>query len=80
MAIAKKSTITKSAPKTKEPKVITKADMLKKINKIREEAETLKRNMHMGDVQNVHAYSVKKRELARVLTALNKLKQEGKDK
>lgn len=79
MAMAKKTT-TKTVSKAKEPKELTKADMLKKVNKIREEAETLKRNMHMGDVQNVHAYSVKKRELARVLTSLNMMKQEGKDK
>lgn len=79
MATAKKTT-TKTVSKAKEPKELTKADMLKKVNKIREEAETLKRNMHMGDVQNVHAYSVKKRELARVLTSLNMMKQEGKDK
>ena len=80
MAITKKTTTAKTASKVKVPKELTKADMLKKINKIREEAETLKRNMHMGDVQNVHAYSVKKRELARVLTALNKMTHEGKDK
>jgi ribosomal protein L29 len=80
MATSKKTSTDKTAPKNKEPKIITKADMLKKINKIREEAETLKRNMHMGDVQNVHAYSAKKRELARMLTALNNTKQEGKDK
>jgi ribosomal protein L29 len=52
--------------------------MLKKIIIVREEAATLKRNMHMGDVQNVRAYSFKRKELARMLTELNKMKAEEK--
>lgn len=80
MATQKKTAAANNSTKVKAAKVLTKADMLKKVNKIREEAATLKRNMHMGDVQNVRAYSIKRRELARVLTALNKMKSEGKVK
>lgn len=76
MATAKK--VTSKTDSDKPKKVISEAEMLKKIATIREEAATLKRNMHMGDVQNVRAHSFKRKELARMLTALNKMKAEEK--
>jgi ribosomal protein L29 len=76
MATAKKVVDKTTADKPK--KALSEADMLKKIAVIREEAATLKRNMHMGDVQNVRAYSFKRKELARMLTDMNKMKAEEK--
>jgi ribosomal protein L29 len=78
MTVVKKPTAAKTILKSKPVKVAAKADIFKKISKVREEAETLKRNMHMGDVQNVRAYKLKRRELARVLTAFNNFKAEEK--
>jgi ribosomal protein L29 len=43
--------------------------------KLREEAVVLKRNMLIGDVQNVRAYKYKRRQLARVLTRINMSKK-----
>ncbi|MEI6237541.1 MAG: 50S ribosomal protein L29 [Candidatus Saccharibacteria bacterium] len=66
--VVKKSTVDKPS------KPLTKADILKKVNDLREEAAVLKRNMHMGDVQNVRAYKYKRKEIARALTQLNNMK------
>jgi len=81
MATAKK-VAPKATPKAvkTDSKPLSNADMLKKISALREEADDLKRNMHMGDVQNVRAYKFKRRELARMLTALNKKSSEGEEK
>jgi len=79
MATAKKVTPKKETKKAVEKKAAKKldftamtiVDLKKNIVEIKEEAVTLKRNMHLGDVQNVRAYKYKRRELARALTALN---------
>jgi len=47
---------------------------------LQNEAVELKRGTKVGDVQNVHAYSVKRKEVARVLTALNAKKASGEEK
>lgn len=65
---------------SKQPKVLTKEDLLTQINLIREEATALKRNMHQGDVQNVRAYKYKKRDLARLLTKYNSFVPDKGDK
>ena len=72
MATTKK--VVKKSTTDKPQKPLTKADMLKNIDKIREEAVILKRNMHMGDVQNVRAYKYKRKDIARALTQLNNMK------
>lgn len=49
---------------------LSRNDLAKKASELREEITTLQRGMHNGEVQNVRAAGAKKRELARVLTAL----------
>jgi ribosomal protein L29 len=70
----------KSSAKKATPKLDNKADILKKINQVKQEAIELKRNMHLGDVQNVRAYKYKRRELARLLTRYNKAQVPEGDK
>jgi ribosomal protein L29 len=72
MATTKK--VVKKSTTDKPSKPLTKVDILKKVDDLREEAAVLKRNMHMGDVQNVRAYKYKRKEIARVLTQLNNMK------
>lgn len=79
MATAKKPT-SKAPAKPVEIKTLTGAELAKKATEIRLEAVALKRGTREGSVQNVHAYAVKRRELARTLTALNAQKAEGKEK
>ena len=79
--MATKKPASKAPAKPVDIKTLTSAELTVKAAEIREEAVVLKRGTKMGDVQNVHAYSAKRRELARVLTAQNALKQaEGKEK
>jgi ribosomal protein L29 len=73
----KKATV-KATPAKKAKKVafsdltaMKREDLVSKISELREEITTLRRGMHNGEVQNVRAAGVKKRELARVLTALS---------
>lgn len=69
----------KSDAKKTDLSAMSIADLNKKAAELREEAITLKRNTLMGDVQNVRAYKLKRRELAQVLTASNrKAKEEEK--
>jgi len=72
MATTKK--VVKKSTSDKPSKSLTKEDILKKVNDFRKEAAVLKRNMHMGDVQNVRAYKYKRKEIARALTQLNNMK------
>lgn len=76
MAITKKSAVkvSKSAPVNLTD--MTYVELSKKVLDIKEEIVILKRGTLMGDVQNVRAYKFKRRELARVLTALNGKGQE----
>ncbi len=82
--MATKKAATKAAPK-KTAKVaysdltgMKREDLLSKVSELREEITTLRRGMHNGEVQNVRAAGVKKRELARVLTALSVVSAEEK--
>lgn len=82
--MADKKATTKAAPK-KATKVaysdltsMKREDLLSKVSELREEITTLRRGMHNGEVQNVRAAGVKKRELARVLTALSVVSAEEK--
>ncbi len=76
--MADKKTATKAAPVKKAKKLafseltaMKRDDLVSKVSELREEITTLRRGMHNGEVQNVRAAGVKKRELARVLTALS---------
>lgn len=79
MATAKKPA-SKAPAKPVEVKTLTSAELAQKAAEIRLEAVALKRGTREGSVQNVRAYTVKRRELARTLTALNAQKAEGKEK
>lgn len=76
-----KETKAKSTPKATKAakqvdyKSLSEKDLLKKIDELRAEARDLKRNTMLGDVQNVRAYSVKRRELARALTVRNQVRE-----
>jgi ribosomal protein L29 len=61
-----------------EIKQLSRDDLVKKVSELRVEIATLKRSMFNGEVQNVRAVGAKKRELARVLTALQQ--QAGEEK
>lgn len=82
--MADKKTATKAAPK-KAKKVafadltaMKRDDLVSKVSELREEITVLQRGMHNGEVQNVRAAAAKKRELARVLTALTQVSREEK--
>ena len=80
MATAKK-TASKTPAKVVDIKTLSSAELAVKAVELREETVVLKRGTRVGDVQNVRAYTQKSRELARVLTAQNALKNaEGKEK
>ena len=79
MATAKKPA-SKAPTKAVDIKTLTSAELAAKATEIRLEAVALKRGTREGNVQNVRAYSAKRRELARVLTAQNAQKAEGKEK
>jgi len=63
--------IAKEAPKQVDYMKMSEADLLQAIASLREDVVTLKRGTIMGEVQNVRAYSARRKELARALTALN---------
>ncbi len=50
---------------------MTEAELYKAITELRHDIVTLKRGTISGEVQNVHAYGARRKELARALTALN---------
>ena len=82
---AKKTEAKKATPAKKERKLafsdltaLKRDDLVSKISELRDEITTLSRGMRNGEVQNVRAAGVKKRELARVLTALTA--QSGEEK
>lgn len=76
----KKTTTKASAAKAVDFKTQTREELAKTIASLRLEVVELKRGTKVGDVQNVRAYSVKRRELARALTALNSKTAEGEEK
>ncbi len=80
MAKAKKpepKTASKSLT-SKEINALSQADLQTKAIELRSEIVSLKRGMIGDEVQNVRACSVKRRELARVLTALGSKSEEEK--
>jgi ribosomal protein L29 len=79
MAETKKTTKAKVSTKKAEYPTMALKELHKKVLELRQESVELRRNSHMGDVQNVTAYKYKRRELARALTALN-AKREEKEK
>lgn len=52
---------------------LSKDELTKKATELRLEMQTVSRGIKMGDVQNVRIIKHKRRELARVLTAQNRL-------
>jgi ribosomal protein L29 len=64
----------KTSPKNDKAVTVSHENLLKKVQDMRLEVITLKRNMLSGDVQNVRAYKYKRRELARILTSINQHK------
>ena len=69
-----KKAVKKVEKKAAEPTDFTAMstkDLQKAIAAIREDLIVLKRGTVMGDVQNVHAYGLRRKELARALTILN---------
>lgn len=50
---------------------MSETDLLKAVVELRQDVVTLKRGTISGEVQNVHAYGARRKELARALTALN---------
>lgn len=66
---AKKATKSPETTKKLDYSSMKSTDIVKKVNNLKEEIATLRRNMLIGDVQNHHAYIQKRRELARALTA-----------
>ena len=80
MATAKKTTSKAPAANKKvDYKTLSKADLLKKLAELRDETVTIKRSIKEGGAQNYRAHTQKRRELARVLTALN-AQAEGEEK
>jgi ribosomal protein L29 len=79
MATAKKPVAAKTPAKPVDIKSLSGADLVKKVAELRVEAAALKRGMREGNVQNVRAYTAKRRDIARALTALN-AKAEGEEK
>jgi ribosomal protein L29 len=82
--MADKKTAAKATPKkaTKaafsDLTALKSDELVKKVSELREEIVTLQRGMHNGEVQNVRAAAAKKRDLARVLTALTQVSGEEK--
>lgn len=76
MATTKKTTTKAPAVKVVDIKSLSRQDLVKMVASLRLEAVELKRGTKTGDVQNVHAYGTKRRELARALTALNSAAEE----
>jgi len=62
---------TKDTLKKVDFKKMSEAELSKAIEALREDLVTLKRGTVMGEVQNVHAYGDRRKELARALTARN---------
>lgn len=84
--MADKKTSLKAAPKKAPAKAATTtfadlkglevSELQNKISTLREDIIILQGGTRTGEVQNVHAAGNKKRELARVLTALSQKKAE----
>jgi ribosomal protein L29 len=76
----KKSVAKKADTKPTALKDLTVKELLVSIDALRKEAVDLKRGTKTGEVQNVRAYSTKRKDVARALTALNAKKATGEDK
>ena len=60
-----------TTPKKVDYMKMSEADLVKAVATLREDVVTLKRGTISGEVQNVRAYSARRKELARALTTLN---------
>jgi ribosomal protein L29 len=78
MAKKPETKVTSKGLTSKEIAALNREDLNKKALELRTEIVSLKRGNTQGDVQNVHAYTVKRRELARVLTTLSSKGEEEK--
>ena len=63
------------APKKVDYKSLDDKDLLKAIEELRSDLVVLKRATKMGDVQNVRAYNVRRKEYARALTVRNQVRE-----
>jgi ribosomal protein L29 len=57
--------------KVVEIRKLSTADLTKETTKLREEIASLKRGLHLGEVQNVRVIRNKRKDLARMLTVLS---------
>lgn len=65
------SKLAKDAPKKADYKKMTESELVQVVTSLRQDVIVLRRGTVMGEVQNVHAYTARRKELARALTALN---------
>lgn len=56
--------------KTAEIRKLSTAELTTKATGLREEIASLKRGLHLGEVQNVRVVRGKRKDLARILTVL----------
>ncbi|MGB4758862.1 MAG: 50S ribosomal protein L29 [Candidatus Saccharimonadales bacterium] len=56
--------------KTAEIRKLSTAELTTQANGLREEIASLKRGLHLGEVQNVRVVRGKRKDLARILTVL----------
>lgn len=68
---AKAEKVAKKTLKSTDYMKMNEAELLKAVAELRLDIVTLKRGTISGEVQNVHAYGARRKELARALTALN---------
>jgi ribosomal protein L29 len=57
--------------KITEIRKLSTAELTKETTSLRQELAELRRRLHMGEVQNVRAIRVKRKDLARMLTVLS---------
>jgi large subunit ribosomal protein L29 len=57
--------------KITEIRKLSTAELTKETTTLRQELAELRRRLHMGEVQNVRAIRVKRKDLARMLTVLS---------
>ena len=57
--------------KVVEIRKLSTAELTSESTKLREEITEMKRRLHMGELQNVRALRVKRKDLARLLTVLS---------
>ncbi len=65
----------KKTAKKEDYKLLSEKDLLEKIEQLRSDIFDLKKSTIIGDVQNVRAYKLKRRDLARALTVRNQARE-----